>query len=771
MSRSTATRSNKKSASSGRRTSTAKKQPDPRRRSSAAADSKPDQDDLDAFERDRGADAVDLLRYTAQQDADRQLASARRQAEEALGKAREQVRQLMAEAAEEVGRRLRQAAEDADDVRLDGGRQAQQMRTEATEAAEAILTPAREQARQVMAEAAEEAGRRLRQASKDADEVRATADRDAEDTRNEGRRQANRAAEAFRKRSEEQVEEILAAADRRACELVAAGRAEYDRAVADAAEIRSAAQEQGLQAQMLRRTAESEADLTRRRALLALDEELAGLREELTQAAQQKASAATDALLRSARDEADHLLEKAREEADTERAAATTEAEKTILDASRRAAGLQEEAEGNAENLIALATARAQTNAATILTDAARQAEDIVTTAHNTPVPPSADAQQPEMTRKAWLLVSLLLVVALAIAAFGFWSSYATVGDLARDKGFHGNLARFFPAALDAIISLLLVLDLFLRWRRHNVMAVRLTAWVFTGWTIALNARAQWPDPLGAGMHALAPAMTVALVEVAGVVIAREMRLAAGERHDTIPLMRLMVQPLSTVWLWRLMRTAGITSYARALDLHRARVAYRRYLITCHGRWTYMSGSLPQEARARMRAIAAGMTVAEQADLVHRVIGIDLVAPIAETDRKRTTDRSPGTDRKHTTDRSTDRSPDTDRKRTTDRSTDRSLGTDRDRSPDRPAGTDRDRPQDTDRPTNRSRARTPRTTDRSKKQPADDRDAETRAAAQQEYRASLKVGKPIGATALGRRHGRDRSWGQRQIAAVSPKKK
>ncbi|MFB6881227.1 DUF2637 domain-containing protein [Streptomyces noursei] len=705
MSRSTATR-RKKSASSGRKTSAAKKQTVLRHSSPPVAGPKPDQDYLDAFESERCAGTADLVRYTAQQEADLLLADARRQAQDALRPAREQVRQLIAEVADEVGHRLRQAAEDADDVR-------------------------------------------------------ATANRDAEDIRNEGWQ----AAEAVQEHAKEQVEQILAEADRRACELVAAGRAEHDRAVTDAAEIRNAAQEQSLQAQMVRLTAEAEADLTRRQALLKLDEELAERREEITQAAEQKAATDADALRRFAREKADRLLAEAREEADAERAAATTEAEKAVGDADRRAAGLREEAEENAENLITLAKARAQTTAAAILTDATRQAEDIVTTAHNTPVPPATDAQQPEMTRKAWFLVGVLLVVALAIAAFGFWSSYATVGDLARDKGFHGDLARFFPAALDAIISLLLVLDLFLRWRRHNVMAVRLTAWAFTGWTIALNARAQWPDPLGAGMHALAPAMTVALVEVAGVVIAREMRLAAGERHDVIPLMRLVVQPLSTVWLWRLMRTAGITSYARALDLHRARIAYRRYLITSHGRWAYVRGSIPQEARARMRAIAAGMTVDEQSDLVHRVIGIDLVSPIAETDRTAADRRSPGMDRKRSTDRSTDRSQGTDR----DRSADCPAGTDRDRSGDRPADTDR-KPA-TDRSVERSRARTRRTTDRSKKQPANDRDAQTRATAQQEYRASLKAGEPIGAAELGRRHGRDRSWGQRQIAAVSNAKK
>ncbi|WP_244451980.1 DUF2637 domain-containing protein [Streptomyces seoulensis] len=171
------------------------------------------------------------------------------------------------------------------------------------------------------------------------------------------------------------------------------------------------------------------------------------------------------------------------------------------------------------------------------------------------------------------------------IALIGFVGSYAAVRTLAEAKGF-GTFARLFPIGLDAGILVLLALDLMLTWLRMPLPLLRHIAWMLTVATIAFNAAAAWPDPIGTGMHAVIPVLFVAVVEAARHAVGRVADITADRYMESVRISRWLLAPWSTFRLWRRMKLWELRSYDEVIALEQARVIERARLRRRYGlRW------------------------------------------------------------------------------------------------------------------------------------------------------------------------------------------
>jgi hypothetical protein len=172
---------------------------------------------------------------------------------------------------------------------------------------------------------------------------------------------------------------------------------------------------------------------------------------------------------------------------------------------------------------------------------------------------------------------------AAAISAIGFIGSYAAVAQLAKAKNF-GTFAVIFPIGIDAGILVLLALDLLLTWLRIPLALLRHTAWLLTAATIAFNAAAAWPDPIGTGMHAVIPVLFVVIVEAARHAIGRLADITAGRHMESVRTVRWLLDPISTFRLWRRMKLWELRSYEAVIALERQRLVERARLRARYGR-------------------------------------------------------------------------------------------------------------------------------------------------------------------------------------------
>ncbi|WP_124282773.1 DUF2637 domain-containing protein, partial [Streptomyces sp. ADI97-07] len=188
-----------------------------------------------------------------------------------------------------------------------------------------------------------------------------------------------------------------------------------------------------------------------------------------------------------------------------------------------------------------------------------------------------------DLTKTQRRLVGALIVGGVLLAAIGFVGSYAAVRDLAEEKEF-GTFALVFPIGIDAGIGVLLALDLLLTWVRMPFPLLRHTAWLLTAATIAFNAAAAWPDPIGTGMHAVIPVLFVVIVEAARHAIGIGAEITADRRIEPVRLARWLLAPVSTFRLWRRMKLWELRSYEEALQLERDRIEKRARLRSKYGR-------------------------------------------------------------------------------------------------------------------------------------------------------------------------------------------
>jgi len=187
------------------------------------------------------------------------------------------------------------------------------------------------------------------------------------------------------------------------------------------------------------------------------------------------------------------------------------------------------------------------------------------------------------LTRTHKLLIGIVATAVVTIAGIGFAGSYTAVSELALAKGF-GAFAQVFPIGVDAGIVAFLALDLLLTWFRIPFPLLRHGAWALTVATIAFNAAAAWPDPLGVGMHATIPALFVVAVEAARHAVGRIAEITADKHIESPPLSRWLLNPVGTFVLWRRQRLWGIRAWEAVLKLERERRIYVAQLRQLHGR-------------------------------------------------------------------------------------------------------------------------------------------------------------------------------------------
>jgi hypothetical protein len=192
-------------------------------------------------------------------------------------------------------------------------------------------------------------------------------------------------------------------------------------------------------------------------------------------------------------------------------------------------------------------------------------------------------SDRPKVTDLQRRLIIAVATGAAVIAAIGFVGSYAAVAKLATAKGF-GAFAHAFPIGIDAGILVLLALDLLLTWLRMPLAMLRHTAWLLTTATIAFNAAAAWPDPIGTGMHAVIPVLFVVVVDAARHAIGRTADITAGRHMDSVRMARWFLDPISTFRLWRRMKLWELRSYDQVIALEQSRLVERARLRARYGR-------------------------------------------------------------------------------------------------------------------------------------------------------------------------------------------
>ncbi|QDN57365.1 DUF2637 domain-containing protein [Streptomyces sp. S1D4-20] len=234
------------------------------------------------------------------------------------------------------------------------------------------------------------------------------------------------------------------------------------------------------------------------------------------------------------------------------------------------------------------------------------------------------NGDRPQVTTLQRRLIIAVATGAAVIAAIGFIGSYAAVAKLAAAKGF-GAFAHAFPIGIDAGILVLLALDLLLTWLRMPLAMLRHTAWLLTAATIAFNAAAAWPDPIGTGMHAVIPVLFVVVVEAARHAIGRMADITAGRHMDSVRMARWFLDPISTFRLWRRMKLWELRSYDEVIALEQSRLVERARLRARYGRrWR---SKAPVSAVMALRLTRYGRALAPvsgvlniEHDLPHRAI-------------------------------------------------------------------------------------------------------------------------------------------------------
>ncbi|WP_331731587.1 DUF2637 domain-containing protein [Kitasatospora sp. NBC_01300] len=202
-----------------------------------------------------------------------------------------------------------------------------------------------------------------------------------------------------------------------------------------------------------------------------------------------------------------------------------------------------------------------------------------------------------------WWMIGFVALGAFLLAAIGLGGSYLAVRDVALAKGM-GKFSQVFPIGVDAGIIVLLTLDLILTWLRIPFPLLRPTAWMFTVATIAFNAAASWPDPLGVGMHAVIPVIFVIISEAGRHAIAQLARLTSDRSIEKIRPMRWLLAPRQTWVMWRRMQLWEIRRVDDAVRLEQARLAYLTLLKDSP---VGPKKKLPAAARLPLHLLALGV--------------------------------------------------------------------------------------------------------------------------------------------------------------------
>ncbi|MFF4648539.1 DUF2637 domain-containing protein [Streptomyces sp. NPDC001380] len=226
----------------------------------------------------------------------------------------------------------------------------------------------------------------------------------------------------------------------------------------------------------------------------------------------------------------------------------------------------------------------------------------------------------PRITRAHRVLAGIVLAGAVLIAGIGFAGSYGAVRNLAYHKGF-GAFSNVIPVGVDAGIIVLLALDLLLTWLRIPFPLLRQSAWALTAATVVFNASTAWPDPVGVGMHAIAPLLFVVIVEAARHAVGRIADLTADRHMDSVRFVRWLLAPYSTAKLWRIMKLWELRSYDTAIGHERSKLIYQAHLSAQFGPdWRRKA---PVQTLLPLRLARYGVPLAETAGAGLAAAGID----------------------------------------------------------------------------------------------------------------------------------------------------
>ncbi len=151
-------------------------------------------------------------------------------------------------------------------------------------------------------------------------------------------------------------------------------------------------------------------------------------------------------------------------------------------------------------------------------------------------MPPEAQhAREPERTLARWqlaLVVMAVSLVALVLIGYGAAGSYDSLWHLAAAHGV--PLPRLLPAGLDGGLIGTIILSVGFTWAGHPLAGLRWAWRLFALGTLAANAAAGWPDPVGVFLRVFAPALIVIITEaVYAVLLGRN-----ADVRDRIPLAR-----------------------------------------------------------------------------------------------------------------------------------------------------------------------------------------------------------------------------------------
>ncbi|MFE0457750.1 DUF2637 domain-containing protein [Kitasatospora sp. NPDC058965] len=202
-------------------------------------------------------------------------------------------------------------------------------------------------------------------------------------------------------------------------------------------------------------------------------------------------------------------------------------------------------------------------------------------------------------------MISIVAVGATIVALIGLAGSYMAVRHVAAGVGM-GRFSYAFPIGVDAGILVILGLDLVLTWLRIPFPLLRPTAWGLTVATIAFNAAASWPDPLGTGMHAVIPILFIIISEATRHAIAQLARLSSDKTIEKIRLMRWLLAPRQTWAMWRRMQLWEIRSVDEAVLLEQARLAYLTLLTDAP---VGPKGKLPAAAHLPLKLAELGVPI------------------------------------------------------------------------------------------------------------------------------------------------------------------
>lgn len=223
-------------------------------------------------------------------------------------------------------------------------------------------------------------------------------------------------------------------------------------------------------------------------------------------------------------------------------------------------------------------------------------------------------------------LAALIVVIAVGLAVYAAAASYDTV---AHQAVVHSvSLPRLNPVGIDGGLFGIIILDIATTWAGCPVWWLRLAARVFAAGTVAANASAGWPDPVGVGLRIAAPALFILITEAGRALLLRTRQAAEREqrakaaaarraarqkrRGDRIPLMRWLLDFRGTLSIWKRMQLWREPSYAKAVSMELERLAAIEKLVMMYG-----AGAWQQKAPADLAwMLSAGVRMSEALERV-----------------------------------------------------------------------------------------------------------------------------------------------------------